>query len=82
MAADINEETRFRAGEGEDEDDDGIAISNKQPEMIWELKLGICFQGDHSTCSKPPVNIDLKVVFYHKVLILKRNFQINVNERF
>ena len=39
-------------------------------------------QGDHSACSKPPVDIDLKVEFHYKVLILKRNFQINVNRRF
>ena len=39
-------------------------------------------QGDHSACSKPPVDIDLKVVFYYKILILKRNLNINVNGRF
>ena len=39
-------------------------------------------QGDHSACSKPPVDIDLKVVFYNKDLRLKHNLQINVNERF
>ena len=33
-------------------------------------------QGDHSVCLKPPVDIDLKVEFYYKVLILKRNFHI------
>ena len=46
----------------------------------WEVRPGL--QGDHSACSKPPVDIDLKVVFQHKVLILKCNFQINVNGRF
>ena len=39
-------------------------------------------QGDHSACSKPPIDIDLRVAFWYKVLILKRNFQINVNGRF
>ena len=38
-------------------------------------------QGDHSACSKPLVDNDLKVAFYDKVLILKRNFHINVNGR-
>ena len=38
-------------------------------------------QGDHSACSKPLVDDDLKVAFYDKVLILKRNFHINVNGR-
>ena len=31
-------------------------------------------QGDHSACSKPPIDIDLKVVFYYKVLIIKPEF--------
>ena len=39
-------------------------------------------QGDPSGSSKPIVDIDLKVAFYYKVLILKRNFHINVNDRF
>ena len=39
-------------------------------------------QGDTSGWWKPPVDIDLQVAFYYKVLILKRNFQINVNGRF
>ena len=38
--------------------------------------------GDHSACSKPPVDIDLKVGLYYKDLILKRKFQVNVKERF
>ena len=32
-------------------------------------------QGDPAPCSKPPVDIDVKVAFYDKVLILKRNFK-------
>ena len=39
-------------------------------------------QGDTSHLSKPAVEIDLKVAFEYKALILKRNFQINVNGRF
>ena len=39
-------------------------------------------QGDHSACSKPPVDIDLKVAVLNKDLIIKRNFQINVNGGF
>ena len=39
-------------------------------------------QGDQAACSESPVDIDLKVAFQYKVLILKHNFQINVNERF
>ena len=38
--------------------------------------------GHHSACSKPPVDNDLKAVFYYMDRILKRNFQINVNRRF
>ena len=32
-------------------------------------------QGDHSPWRKPPVDIDVKVVSWYKVLILKRNFK-------
>ena len=39
-------------------------------------------QGDTSGRTKPPVDIDVKVAFYYKGLLLKRNFQINVNGRF
>ena len=39
-------------------------------------------QGDPSGSSKPIVDIDLKGTFQYKVLILKRNFHINVNDRF
>ena len=31
---------------------------------------------------KPPVDTDLKVAIYYKDLILKHNFQINVNRSF
>ena len=37
-------------------------------------------QGDTSGCLKPSVDIELQVVFSYKVLILKRNFHINVKE--
>ena len=37
-------------------------------------------QGDTSGCLKPPVDIELKVAFYYKVLILKRIFHINVKK--
>ena len=47
-----------------------------------QIKLCINVQGDHSACSKPAVDIYLKVVFYYTDLIVKRNFQINVNLRF
>ena len=42
--------------------------------LLFSSLLLLCtyVQGDHSACSKPPVDVDLK----------KRNFQINVNERF
>ena len=43
---------------------------------------GMIIQGDNSACSKPPIDINLRVAFEYKVLILKRNFQINVNGRF
>ena len=47
------------------------------------LKLSVkTVQGDHSACSKPPVDIDLKVALYHNVLIKYRNFQKNVKGRF
>ena len=51
------------------------------------LKLGrsvICgiLQGDQAAWTNPPVDIDVKVAFYYKDLILKRNFQINVSGRF
>ena len=36
-------------------------------------------QGD---TKKPPVDIDLNLAFWCKDLILKRNFQINLNDRF
>ena len=39
-------------------------------------------QGDPSRWSKPIVDIDLKVAFNYKVLILKCNFHINVNDMF
>ena len=39
-------------------------------------------QGDTSRLSKPVVDINLKVVFEYKVLILKCNFHININRRF
>ena len=56
------------------------------PAAITPLKYmchhQISIQGDHSACSKPPVDIDLKVLFWYKVPILKRNIQINFNGRF
>ena len=39
-------------------------------------------EGENSACSKPPIDIDVKVAFLYKGFILKRNFQINVNRRF
>ena len=33
-------------------------------------------QGDRAAWTKPPVDIDVKVAFYYKNLILKRNFQM------
>ena len=39
-------------------------------------------QGDTSGQRKPPVDIDVTVVFYYKDFILKCNFQSNVNGRF
>ena len=53
-----------------------------QRQMAFVEKYRTEIQGDHSTCSKPIVDIDLKVAFYYKVIILKRNFQINVKGRF
>ena len=47
--------------------------------------MGDLIQGDPSGLSKPIVDIDVKVAFYYEEiedLILKRNFQINVNNRF
>ena len=35
----------------------------------------ITLQGDPAPCSKPPIDIDVKVVFWYKVLKLKRNFK-------
>ena len=37
------------------------------------MYTGNGMQGDASRWSKPPVDIDLKVAFEHKFLILKRN---------
>ena len=31
--------------------------------LIICVELSRCIQGDHSACSKPPVDIDLKVAF-------------------
>ena len=42
----------------------------------------LTLQSDTSGCSKPPVDIDLKVAFKGKVCILKHNFHINVNGTF
>ena len=39
-------------------------------------------QGDHSACAKPPVVINVKVAFWYTDLIVKRNFNIDVNGRF
>ena len=39
-------------------------------------------QGDTSGCAKPLVDIDVKVALKYKDLILKCDFQINVNRRF
>ena len=39
------------------------------------IQLCITVQDDHSACSKPPVDIDLKVVFKYKFLILNANFK-------
>ena len=38
--------------------------------------------GDTSRCFKPPVDIDVKVEFYFKDLILNCNLQIDANSRF
>ena len=56
--------------------------SNSQCNSQQTFGTSRIVQGDHSTCSKPIVDIDLKVAFYYKVIILKRNLQINVNGRF
>ena len=39
------------------------------------LVVNSFIQGDTSVCAKPPVDIDVKVAFYYKDLILKRNFK-------
>ena len=39
-------------------------------------------QGDHSGCFKPPDDIKTKVLLSYRVLILKRNICLGVNERF
>ena len=46
------------------------------------FKYVILIQGDHLACSKPPVDIDLKVALWYKDFILKCNFQTNVNGMF
>ena len=38
-------------------------------------------QGDPSRSSKPIIDIDVKVAFYYKDILLKRNFHIN-DDRF
>ena len=55
--------------------------SNKKVNPV-SFEIQVHVQGDHSACSKPPLDIDLKVAFEYKVLLLKRNFQINVNKMF
>ena len=55
----------------------GRAVKQEQ-----EQKFRSQVQGDTSGRTKPPVDIEVKVVFYYKDPILKRNFQINVNRRF
>ena len=45
------------------------------------IRLLKYIQGETSGWLKPPVDIDLKVAFYDKVIILKCNFHINVNGR-
>ena len=49
---------------------------------LLPLILSTNVQGDPSGLSKPVVDIDVKVAFWYEDLILKRNFQINVNNRF
>ena len=39
-------------------------------------------QGDTSRCFKPPVDISFKAALLYDLLILKRNFQNDVNMRF
>ena len=58
------------------------AISLRSLPLVADAKLAGLVQGDPSAQSKPPFDIDLKVALQYKVLLLKRNFQINVNRRF
>ena len=39
-------------------------------------------QGDQAARTKPPVDIDVKVAFYHKKTYTKMQLQINVDGRF
>ena len=60
---------------GANSQDHAIPI-NQNAHNAWKL------QGDTSVCLKFYFDIDVKVAFYYKDLILKCNIQINVKKRF
>ena len=59
-----------------------LKIDAIQKETNEQASIKSQLQGDHSHYSQPPIDTTTKAVFLYVGLILKRNFDFDVNRRF